>query len=62
MFYSYFNKYVFDDIFNVLINPIDNSQKILLLYIYKQFLIVQINIFYKIEVIPLEVIKNQIFY
>ena len=45
MFHSYFNKYAFDDIFNVLINPIDNSQKILLLYIYKQFLIVQINIF-----------------
>ena len=62
MFHSYFDEYAFDDIFNVLINPIDNSQKILLLYIYKQFLIVQINIFYKIEVIPLEVIKNQIFY
>jgi hypothetical protein len=30
MFHSYFNEYAFDDIFNVL-NPIDNSQKILLL-------------------------------
>ena len=31
MFYSYFDEYAFDDIFNVLINPIDNSQKIILL-------------------------------
>ena len=36
MFHSYFNEYAFDDIFNVL-NPIDNSQKILLLYIYTVF-------------------------
>ena len=43
MFRSYFNEYAFDDRFNVL-NPIDNLQKILHYYIYKQFLIVQINI------------------
>lgn len=35
--------YIIFDRFNVL-NPIDNLQKILHYYIYKQFLIVQINI------------------